>query len=481
MPNNPPPWLATMQQIDGINAARDNAIIVGWADKIGQLFPGMARYCSTYTNDTIAWCGLTVGYCMAVNGIQPVFGATDTDKFLWALAWQQFGAHVDAPQPGDVLIFKFSPTDHHVTLYENTEGDAYVCHGGNQSHAVRVSNYPISQCIDIRRPPAPAPAVAAAVLAPTAQMFSGIIATVFGGASDPNKSAYDEHVINDFELGVALPYRFPGARPNVCVWNNGKSVVCKIVDVGPWNTNDPYWQTGTRPQAESEQTSKTRPTNGAGIDLTPAAAKSIGIDGKGIVDWEFADPSAVPETDPVSAFLNQIQASARPETNMANAAPSPGPATPTPGQPDLTAFIQQVIKLIQAFNPPPVKGGTPTTGTLTQDQVTQIQQTIAMLGQLLGSQGGLGPVNGALGQAIGNLLNGKKSAIGIIGALITAVLQVVGPNVQMSSIIPLITSGSLGQVALPIFLAIAAWGILGKFEKWAPVAQPTAPASKPGS
>jgi hypothetical protein len=34
----------------------------------------------------------------------------------------------------------------------------------------------------------------------------------------------------------------------------------------------------------------------------------------------------------------------------------------------------------------------------------------------------------------------------------------------------------LSPFAMPIFLAIAAWGILGKFEKWA---QGTAPPPKP--
>jgi hypothetical protein len=34
----------------------------------------------------------------------------------------------------------------------------------------------------------------------------------------------------------------------------------------------------------------------------------------------------------------------------------------------------------------------------------------------------------------------------------------------------------LGQVALPIFLAMTAWGVLGKIEKWA---QGTAPPPKP--
>jgi N-acetylmuramoyl-L-alanine amidase len=117
----------------------------------------------------------------------------------------------------------------------------------------------------------------------------GITATVFGGASDYNVSAYDENkVLNDTDLYVALPDRIEGERPNVRVFNSaGVSVLATIEDVGPWNTDDPYWQTGKRPQAESGTDMQGETTNGAGIDLSPALAKLLDIDGMGQVDWKF--------------------------------------------------------------------------------------------------------------------------------------------------------------------------------------------------
>jgi len=130
-------------------------------------------------------------------------------------------------------------------------------------------------------PPAPP-----AAPPPTGRMES-ITATVFGGPGDFNRSAYDGHVIGLSELGVALPARITGPLPTVRVFQGDKSVVCKIVDVGPWNTDDPYWKTGARPQSETGTDRRGRHTNHAGIDLTPAAAKALGINGKGIVDWEF--------------------------------------------------------------------------------------------------------------------------------------------------------------------------------------------------
>lgn len=117
-----------------------------------------------------------------------------------------------------------------------------------------------------------------------------IIATMFGGEADYNVSAYDEDkVLNDDDLYIALPDRFEGERPLVLVinWDNRTAAIAEIWDVGPWNTNDPYWTTGTRPQAESGTDMSGRETNGAGIDLSPALAELLEIDGMGKVDWTF--------------------------------------------------------------------------------------------------------------------------------------------------------------------------------------------------
>lgn len=123
-----------------------------------------------------------------------------------------------------------------------------------------------------------------------------IICTVFGGLSDPNYSAYDEHFINDTELGVALPYKFDEPRPKVRVFNaeNELSVLCEIVDVGPWHTDDEQYVLGdARPDAEPAGSiidggpNDGEVSNGAGIDLTPGAADAIELEGKGVVHWMF--------------------------------------------------------------------------------------------------------------------------------------------------------------------------------------------------
>jgi uncharacterized protein (TIGR02594 family) len=127
-----------------------------------------------------------------------------------------------------------------------------------------------------------------------------ITATVFGGAADNEHSAYAPYdLLNDTDLYLSLPDRFEGTRPKVEVKGpNGVVVASEIMDVGPWMTDDPYWASNSRPTAEKCYAAKTPlpsgpnkgkvPSNPAGIDLSPALAKRVGISGKGKVSWRFA-------------------------------------------------------------------------------------------------------------------------------------------------------------------------------------------------
>jgi uncharacterized protein (TIGR02594 family) len=153
------PWLTSAHALVGTHAQNDSAVIMAWPKAIAAKYPGdkeMADYCSRYVHDSIAWCGLFAAYVLAINGIRPVFGATDTDKFLWADAWKNFGAAVDTPQPGDILVFRWAGGGEHVTFYDHEDDtdDAYHCTGGNQGsgHVVSTEAMPMANCIAIRRP-----------------------------------------------------------------------------------------------------------------------------------------------------------------------------------------------------------------------------------------------------------------------------------------------------------------------------------------
>ena len=93
-----------------------------------------------------------------------------------------------------------------------------------------------------------------------------------------------------------------------------------------------------------------------------------------------------------------------------------------------------------------------------------------------GKPAALGQVNGALGQTIGNLLNGKKTAIGLLGAVATPLLTQASTSTALAPVLALLTpAAGLSGFALPVFLGLTAWGVLGKMEKWS---QGTAPPPK---
>jgi hypothetical protein len=125
--------------------------------------------------------------------------------------------------------------------------------------------------------------------------LDNITATVFGGVGDTQPSAYPPFAfIDPNKLGCALPYKYRGTRPHVKVIGPGGSAMLEVVDLGPWNLSNPeYVIQGKRPMVEQQYKDHARaqngrvPSNDAGVDLTPAAARAVGISGKGKVSIEI--------------------------------------------------------------------------------------------------------------------------------------------------------------------------------------------------
>ena len=128
---------------------------------------------------------------------------------------------------------------------------------------------------------------------------TGITATEFGEGSDEQEGAYGDYITGSTR-GVSFPYKWRDSpRPMVEVAGPGGSVVTGVVDVGPWNTDDPDYVLGTeRPLAEQQYADGTEaqngqvPSNPAGIDLTAPIANEVGISGKGKVNWRLAPEGA---------------------------------------------------------------------------------------------------------------------------------------------------------------------------------------------
>ncbi|MGY8704358.1 peptidoglycan-binding protein [Bradyrhizobium sp. 18BD] len=160
--------------------------------------------------------------------------------------------------------------------------------------------------------------------------------------------------------------------------------------------------------------------------------------------------------------------------------PTP-PVTPAPAPSDPINLLERLMMLVNRTGTVP---GTATTqpGAPSTAPVDQLKQVIDLISALLNKDGKpvLGQVNGALGETIGKLLDGKKTAIGLGGSVLTALLSSVtaSPNAGgIAGLLGTIVSAvpGLGQFAMPISLALTAWGVLGKLEKWA---QGTAPPPK---
>ena len=62
---------------------------------------------------------------------------------------------------------------------------------------------------------------------------------------------------------------------------------------------------------------------------------------------------------------------------------------------------------------------------------------------------GLGQVNGALGQTIGNLLNGKKTALGLLGAVATPLLTQASTSTALAPVLAMLTPAAGLSAPLP--------------------------------
>ena len=161
--NEVPPWLEEMRRITGLKetaGSASNPLIMKGPKYIADKYPHQATYCGYYTDDSIAWCGLTVAYCMAVADIEPVFGPTDTDRWMWAQAWggQYWEAdEIDEPRLGCVIVMQREGGGHVCLMEAHDDGSFlkdgyYRGRGGNQSDAVTVANQAKSSVIKLMWP-----------------------------------------------------------------------------------------------------------------------------------------------------------------------------------------------------------------------------------------------------------------------------------------------------------------------------------------
>ena len=93
-------------------------------------------------------------------------------------------------------------------------------------------------------------------------------------------------VIQAGSLFVALPHTM-ALHKHVELRYGTRVVVVPVLDVGPWNVDDAYWEHARRPASERGVGKYRRPSNTAGIDLSNAVFAQLGLPDNAYVDWRF--------------------------------------------------------------------------------------------------------------------------------------------------------------------------------------------------
>jgi hypothetical protein len=93
-------------------------------------------------------------------------------------------------------------------------------------------------------------------------------------------------VIRADSMFVALPHPRALGR-TVEVRYHDRAVVVPVLDVGPWNVDDAYWEHDGRPASERGRGAYRTPVNTAGIDLSDAVFAALGLPDNDVVEWRF--------------------------------------------------------------------------------------------------------------------------------------------------------------------------------------------------
>jgi hypothetical protein len=125
--------------------------------------------------------------------------------------------------------------------------------------------------------------------------------------------------------------------------------------------------------------------------------------------------------------------------------------------------------LVRKDRPQPAAAAAAADGDVVDPET--IRAIKGVVSELVARNPKLAPVNNALGAGLGNLLTGKKTALGLIGSVLAAMFEKAPAGGVLDQLAGVATKaipalGGLSGPLLPVFLAVTAWGFLGKQEKW---------------
>lgn len=227
-----PQWLMVMRAITGLTeneGSGSNPRILHMADAIARQYPHQAEYCGYYTGDDIAWCGLAVAYCVTLAGIEPVFGETDTERWMWAQAWADWNQSTELAEPQlGAIVVTTREGGGHVTMFESMGSPGYwKCRGGNQSDQVKVSDINTGSIIKVVWPRLKAPIQIG--------LEKDEIAWVQASLNHINNSDLDiDGELGPLTEGAIVDYQGSNALPQTGAADR-RTINCMLTDLEAWN------------------------------------------------------------------------------------------------------------------------------------------------------------------------------------------------------------------------------------------------------
>lgn len=139
-----PVWMRETRRYMGIKEVpgpKANPTIIGFAKRLG------GWVASYYTSDETPWCGLGLGYAIAVT----LPGELLPSNPLSALAWKNFGRAMAIPALGAILVFTRDGGGH-VGQYVGEDATHFHVLGYNQSNSVTITRVAKDRLVAIRWP-----------------------------------------------------------------------------------------------------------------------------------------------------------------------------------------------------------------------------------------------------------------------------------------------------------------------------------------
>jgi len=136
-----PPWLTEIKKHEGDSDSNHLPEIIAWIEEEDPTIKHEVAWCAATARHFIKWAGYDV-----------------TGITLAAVSFLGWGKDIgDTAIPGCVVVFKWKPGmpdagGHHVTFMDDdqsdVDGDHIAAVGGNQSHMIKRSIYPLSCVMD---------------------------------------------------------------------------------------------------------------------------------------------------------------------------------------------------------------------------------------------------------------------------------------------------------------------------------------------